>query len=54
MGERLPPSGQSINGTGIIPDVEVMFDAEQFAIDATDNQIAYVKTYVKRLLQGQE
>jgi hypothetical protein len=30
-----------------------VFDAEQFATDATDNQIAYVKTYLKRLLQGQ-
>ncbi|USN57039.1 MAG: hypothetical protein H6766_00795 [Candidatus Peribacteria bacterium] len=51
VGEWLPPSGQSINGTGIVPDVEVEFDADQFATDATDNQIEYVKTYVKNLLK---
>lgn len=51
VGERLPPNGESINGTGIIPDVEVTFDVDQFATDATDNQIEYVKTYVKNLFE---
>ncbi len=48
VGEWLPPSGQSINGTGIIPDVELKYDPKQFAKDASDNQLEYVKKMVAK------
>lgn len=51
VGERLPPSGDSINGTGVVPDLEIKFDMEQFGKDASDNQIEYVKQYLGKKLK---
>ena len=43
------PSGKSISGTGITPDIEVVEDSENFRIDTeTDNQL----DFAVKLLNG--
>lgn len=44
------PNGVNIHNTGIKPDVEVLFDAEKYLEDETDNQLEYAIGYLKNKL----
>ena len=51
VGERFSAKDFSINGTGIVPDVEIPFDAENYEKNLFDNQLDLAKKTLATLLE---
>jgi carboxyl-terminal processing protease len=51
IGKRYSPQHVSINGTGVLPDVEVQWYHETYQTDGTDNQLEKAKEELLNLIK---
>jgi carboxyl-terminal processing protease len=51
IGKRYSPNHSSINGTGVLPDVEVEWDYEAYQTNGIDNQLEEAKKVLKELIE---